>query len=122
MASHKKGASEEVPCKKVNSGLKRFYRSQKAGNHEVTAGAPSKKQDTLLAAQYITDHVDVACNRSSHSTREPNNVLAPIPDCRDAVQRSLDACAIVASKIAHRFLGGNQVRAGYLKDGVREMG
>jgi hypothetical protein len=35
-----------------------------------------------------------------HATRETDDAIGAIPNCRDAVQCSLNACAIISTKVA----------------------
>ena len=75
---------------------------------------PPEKQDALAAfGEKIFDHVDVSLERATDPAGEPHHRSVAVADRGDAVQRALDAGAVVPAEIADRRDGGVQVAASH---------
>src|SRR5205807_2085984 len=59
----------------------------------------SEKQDGLTADHDVLDDVDGSGDGTAHATREANDLALAIADGADAVQRSLDAGAVVVPEV-----------------------
>mmetsp|Transcript_2519 Transcript_2519/g.5651 ORF Transcript_2519/g.5651 Transcript_2519/m.5651 type:complete len:500 (+) Transcript_2519:372-1871(+) len=96
--------------------LVRQHPGHLADHRGLAHARPAQEQDGLRGPQQVRHHVDVARHGAPHAARQPHDLAPAVADARDAVQRALDAGAVVAAELAHGGLRGVQV---VLVDGRR---
>ena len=70
---------------------------------------PSQEQHAVSRLDHVADDVDRAVDGAPHATRQADDAATPVVDGRDAVERALDASAIVIAEIAdarHHVIDG----------------